>query len=318
MTVFVQLIRLRHWIKNLFVFAPLIFSLRFLDPSSLWRSTLTFVAFCLSSSGVYIFNDIVDRDEDRRHPQKQHRPLAAGRISVALAAVVGVGLVAAAAGLSAMLDPRVALVLAMYLGINVAYSLALKRVVILDVMIVAFGFLLRVSAGGFCIGVPVSNWMLLTTLFLSLFLGFGKRRMDTAPGRAGAALQGRASPGRAASPGGTAPDEDASPGGRALQRYGARVLDYLVVICLTLTIMTYSLYAVGAQTVQKLGTDRLVVTVPLVVFGLFRYLYLVYRKKKGGNPVEVFLGEPVILVAIALWAAAVIAVLLSARGHGLS
>ena len=307
MTVFVQLIRLRHWIKNLFVFAPLIFSLRFLDPSSLWRSTLTFLAFCLSSSGVYIFNDIVDRDEDRRHPRKQHRPLAAGRISVALAAVVGVGLVAAAAGLSAMLDPRVALVLAMYLGINVAYSLALKRVVILDVMIVAFGFLLRVSAGGFCIGVPVSNWMLLTTLFLSLFLGFGKRRMDTAPGRAGVPLQGRASPGRAA-----------SPGGRALQRYGARVLDYLVVICLTLTIMTYSLYAVGAQTVQKLGTDRLVVTVPLVVFGLFRYLYLVYRKKKGGNPVEVFLGEPVILVAIALWAAAVIAVLLSARGHGLS
>ena len=301
----VQLIRPHHWIKNLFVFAPLLFSLRFLDPPSLWRSVLAFFSFSLVASGVYVINDIADRQEDRAHPRKRHRPLAAGRLSAALAAATAAVLLAASASLSLAFEPRLTAVLGLYLGLNVAYSLALKKIVILDVMLVAFGFLLRVVAGGVCIDVPVSNWMLLTTLFLSLFLGFGKRRMDALPACPGAPEE--------EPPGDAAPGE-AAVSNRRRNLYGIKLLDYFVVICLTLSIMTYSLYAVGAQTVQKLGTDKLVVTVPLVVFGLFYYLYLLYRKDKGGNPVEVLLGEPVILVDVALWAVVVITVLLLAPG----
>lgn len=280
--------------KNAFVFAPLAFALRLFHLPTLLKTCAVFAAFCLVSSSVYIFNDFIDRDRDRRHPQKRDRPLASGRIPVANVAMAGFALLALAAWISAACGPGVQLVLAGYFGLNIAYSLSLKRFVILDVMMIAFGFLFRVVAGAVAIDVPLSQWMLLNTFFLALFLGFCKRRKELAL------------------------DEGYVQHRPVLERYSVSLLDHLLLVSVTLTIITYSLYVLDARVVQRLGTGDLIVTIPLVVFGLFRYLYLVYRREEGEDPVEAILADPALLVDIALWGAVSIGILYLSEGGILS
>ena len=279
-----RMARVRHWIKNLLVFAPLLFSLRLTDPASFLRVLVVFAAFCLGASGLYIVNDIVDREKDRHHPRKRLRPIAAGRVPVPLAATAGIAVVAVALAVAGSVGTAPMYTLASYVALVLAYSFTLKRFVVLDVMCIAFGFLLRVIAGGVAIDVAISRWLLLTTFFLSLFLGFCKRRREFL-------LEGH---------------EDHR---AVLDRYSEQLLDGFILVTVSLTIITYSLYVIDPHTVDHLGTDAMILTVPLAVFGLLRYLYLVYREDGGGDPVAAITRDRPIIVTIILWTILVVVAL---------
>ena len=214
--------------------------------------------------------------------------MASGRLPISHASTAGLVLLAGAVATAATVNITSLVVIISYFLLNLAYSLVLKNIVILDVMVIAFGFLLRIAAGAVSIDVSISHWILLTTLFVSLFLGFGKRRKEMLSETG---------------------NEDAVNHRSVLEHYSVALLDCLIIISITLTIITYSLYVIDARTVQKLNTDRLILTVPLAVFGLFRYLYLIYRKQMGGDPAEVILRDLPILIDIILWGIASMAIL---------
>ena len=279
-----RLLRVRHWVKNLLVFAPLLFSLKLTEPRSLRDAAAVFVAFCLGASGLYIVNDIADRERDRHHPRTRTRPIAAGRVPVAPAAALSLLLLVAGLAIAATVGASSLYTLAAYMGLIVVYSLVLKRVVILDVMCIAAGFLLRVIGGGVAIDVRISRWLLLTTFFLALFLGFCKRRREA-----------------------TIAEHDEHR--VVLHRYSLQLLDVFIIIAVTLTIITYSLYVVDPVTIGRVGTDGLILTIPPAVFGLLRYLYLVYRKSCGGDPISAITGDRPIVAAALLWALIVVLVL---------
>lgn len=272
-----RLMRIRHWIKNLFVFPPLVFSLNLYTPSCIGRAALVFASFCLVSSGVYIFNDIADRQRDRLHPQKRNRPVASGRVPVPAALVLGIILEAAGLVVAGLLGFSTLAILLVYLGANILYSLLLRRQTFIDVMVIALGFLLRVGAGAVAIDVDLSQWMLLTTFFLSLFLGFGKRRHE-------AAVTDRAAEHR-----------------EVFRDYSMELLNYLIVISATLTIITYSLYVVTSEHIRTMGNNLFFITIPFVVFGIFRYMLLIFRKNLGGDPADMVLGDRAMIVDILLW-----------------
>ena len=280
---YVRLIRIKHWVKDVFIFAPLIFSFNFYKPSYIGRTLIMCAAFCLAASAVYVFNDVTDRRRDRLHPKKKDRPVASGAVSVRSALILAALLPVAAVAVSGILGlPSVLIVLA-YIGLNAAYSLLLKNQTFIDVMVIATGFLIRVVAGAVAIGVELSSWMLLTTFFLSLFLGFGKRRKELA---------------------------EASTGHRAVfQDYSIELLNSLIIISAALTIITYSLYVVTSKTMIALGRDKFIATIPFVVFGVFRYMFLIYRQNNGGDPAEVLLRDRAMLIDIALWVCLVFALL---------
>jgi 4-hydroxybenzoate polyprenyltransferase len=280
---YVRLIRIKHWIKDVFIFAPLIFSFNFYKPSYIGRTLIMCAAFCLAASAVYVFNDVADRRRDRLHPKKKDRPVASGAVPVRSALILAALLLVAAVAVSAVLGlPSVLTVLA-YIGLNAAYSLLLKNQTFIDVMVIATGFLIRVVAGAVAIGVELSSWMLLTTFFLSLFLGFGKRRKEVT---------------------------EASTGHRAVfQDYSVELLNSLIIISAALTIITYSLYVVTSKAMIALGRDKFIATIPFVVFGVFRYMYLIYRQNNGGDPADVLLRDKAMLIDIALWVCVVFALL---------
>jgi 4-hydroxybenzoate polyprenyltransferase len=280
---YVRLIRIKHWVKDVFIFAPLIFSFNFYKPSYIGRTLIMCAAFCLAASAVYVFNDVTDRRRDRLHPKKKDRPVASGAVSVRSALILAALLPVAAVAVSGILGlPSVLIVLA-YIGLNAAYSLLLKNQTFIDVMVIATGFLIRVVAGAVAISVELSSWMLLTTFFLSLFLGFGKRRKELA---------------------------EASTGHRAVfQDYSIELLNSLIIISAALTIITYSLYVVTSKTMIALGRDKFIATIPFVVFGVFRYMFLIYRQNNGGDPAEVLLRDRAMLIDIALWVCLVFALL---------
>ncbi len=271
-----------QWVKNVFVLAPLLFARQFDDPRVAGRALLAFAAFCLLASAVYLFNDIRDREEDRRHPRKRSRPIAAGRLPVAAAGAAGAVLALAALALSLILGPGFVAILAVYLASNLAYSLWLKRVVILDVMLLSFGFVLRVMAGGVAIGVEVSAWLILCTSFLALFLAFSKRRHELM------LLAGEA------------------PGQRqVLTHYSPAFLDQMINVVTAGTVVAYAVYAISPETAEKYHTKDLIFTMPFVLFGIFRYLYLIYQRPSERNPTEAILGDRPFLVNILLWVASV-------------
>jgi 4-hydroxybenzoate polyprenyltransferase len=280
---YVRLIRIKHWIKDVFIFAPLIFSFNFYKPSYIGRTLIMCAAFCLAASAVYVFNDVADRRRDRLHPKKKDRPVASGAVPVRSALILAALLLVAAVAVSAVLGlPSVLTVLA-YIGLNAAYSLLLKNQTFIDVMVIATGFLIRLVAGAVAINVELSSWMLLTTFFLSLFLGFGKRRKELA---------------------------EASTGHRAVfQDYSIELLNSLIIISAALTIITYSLYVVTSKAMIALGRDKFIATIPFVVFGVFRYMYLIYRQNNGGDPADVLLRDKAMLIDIALWVCVVFALL---------
>ncbi|MDX1501004.1 MAG: decaprenyl-phosphate phosphoribosyltransferase [Thermoanaerobaculia bacterium] len=280
-----RLLRPSHWVKNVFVLAPLVFAEKLTDPASLTSALLAFLVFCGASSTVYVFNDILDREEDRRHPLKRHRPVASGAVPVPAAAALAALLAAGSLAGALLASPAVAAVAAVYLLLNLAYSARLKHVVILDVMIISLGFLLRVLAGAEAIRVELSAWLLLCTLFLSLFLAFSKRRHELI-------LLNEAAAGQRP----------------VLSHYSPAFLDQMTNVVTASTVIAYALYCVAPETVARFGTGALVYTVPFVLFGVFRYLYLIYQTRSPRNPTEAVLSDLPSLANLLLWVFAVTAI----------
>ena len=279
-------LRPTQWTKNLFVAAALIFAKKVFDVPSVLRTLAAIAVFTLLAGSHYIVNDLLDVGEDRIHPRKSRRPIAAGRIgrgeAVALAAV----LAAASLVLAYLLSPAFFGAAAAYVVLQLAYSYKLKHVVILDIFLVASGFVLRVIAGGLVIAVPISPWLLLCTMLLALFLAISKRRHE---------LRLLA--------------EDASRHRPILEEYSFGLLDQMISIVTACTVIAYCLYTVSEETVRKFGTDRLIYTTPFVLYGIFRYLYLIYMKDEGGTPEELILKDKPLLASIVLWIATAVAII---------
>ncbi len=251
-----------------------------------------FVIFCALSSAVYLFNDIADRETDRAHPVKRLRPIASGALSTGLAGTAGVllgggGLVAAWA-----VAPALGMTAGAYLALQVLYSVFLKHVVILDALAIASGFVLRAVAGGVAIPVPVSNWLLACTTLLALFLALAKRRHEL-----------------------TALADGATRHRPILEEYSPYLLDQMIAVVTASAVVAYAAYTTSPETSAKLGTDRLALTIPFVLYGVFRYLYLVHRKDGGGNPSTLLLTDAPLLGCVVLWALAVVALLYTPVGH---
>jgi 4-hydroxybenzoate polyprenyltransferase len=275
-------LRPRQWAKNVFVAAALVFAGRLADPSAVLVVCGAFAVFCVLSSAVYLINDVRDRDADRLHPAKRRRPIASGEISPGTASALSVILAVAALFAAFRLSTRFGEVAAAYLVLNLAYSFGLKRVVILDVMMVATGFLLRALAGAVVIDVAISRWLVMCTGLLALFLGFAKRRQEVA------ALEGESL---------TRP---------ILKEYSLPFLDQMIAAVTGATVVAYSVYAFSPEVAQKLGTTHLGFTIPFVLFGIFRYLYLVHQRGIGENPTAVVLTDLPLVLDVLLWAAAVV------------
>ena len=278
----IRLIRPKHWVKNGFVFAPVVFALRFTDPQALLAGLQAFFSFSLAASAVYVINDIADRNADARHPLKKKRPLAAGRISVPAALVILLVCLAGGLSLASAGGNELFFVVAGYFLLNVAYSFYLKHQVLLDVMVISAGFLLRVIGGGLAVSVPVSRWLLLSTFTLTLFLGFCKRRNEILL---------------------TNPQEEQRP---VLGHYSERFLDQVILISATLAVVCFALYTIDAEVVARLKTPYLLYTLPLVIYGLFRYLFLIYKKEASGDPAEMLLRDPGLIVTLLLWLGTVV------------
>ncbi|MFT7074611.1 MAG: 4-hydroxybenzoate polyprenyltransferase [Planctomycetota bacterium] len=290
----VRAMRPHQWVKNVFVLAALVFALGAAGTDAptaaerIIRVLLAAGAFCLGASAIYLVNDVVDVEEDRLHPTKRNRPIAAGLVSVPVALVTSVACVAGSLALARLATPvgghSVMLVVSVYMFSNLLYSLKLKQIAIVDAFIIALGFLMRVVAGAYAADAPVSHWILLSTFFLALFLAFCKRRAEID-------LLGA----------------DAAQHRKNLGQYTPQFLDQATTVLAACAIITYAMYTVDEETAAKFGSDdRLVWTVPFVVFGLFRYLLLVQRQEGGGNPTRMLLGGDTAFVVNALaWGGAV-------------
>lgn len=284
----IRLARPSHWIKNLFVLAALVFSRRLTEADAVLTSLVAFAAFCLASSGIYALNDVLDRREDALHPVKRRRPVAAGEISPAVAVAWSLILMAAAVAVGLAVRREFAAMVGAYLALTGAYVFGLKRVAILDVLVIAFGFVLRAYAGGVAIDVWVSPWLVLCTLTLALFLGFAKRESE------------RAALGAAAA--------DTRP--VAWEVYDQKSLEHMMTVSATLAIATYMLYTVSPETIERVGHPWMFVTVMPVVYGVFRFYRLAIAGSATG-PVEMVRRDPAFVAALAVWMA-MVAVLLFA------
>lgn len=274
----VRLMRPKQWVKNLFVFTGLLFSHAWGDVALVTKVLAAAAGFSLVASAIYIINDLADREADRRHPVKRHRPLASGAVSartaLALAAVLAIG----GAVLGAFASITVLWLLAVYAVINLAYSAGLKQVVILDVFIIAAGFMLRILAGTVGVDIPPSQWLLLTGLLITLFLGFAKRRAEWQ----------------------TAGEEGASQR-KVLEHYGPELLDHMITVTAAGVVMSYSLYTMSAETVVRHGTPNLIYTVPFVLYGIFRYIYLLHHRQRGEDPAAELLLDPHLALTFLAW-----------------
>jgi 4-hydroxybenzoate polyprenyltransferase len=276
-----------QYTKNLILFAGLVFAHHLLEPDYLLRSLVAFASFCLLSSFIYVLNDLVDLDRDRRHPRKKHRPLASGRLSVGVGVAWCAFLLVGGGALAAWLGTSFVPVAIVFVLLNVLYSFVLKEMVILDVMAIALSFEVRAIAGVEALktldpGIAISPWLLVCTLFLALFLGFGKRRHE---------LNLLAA--------------DAGDHRPTLADYSEKFLDTLIGIVTAGAMLAYAIYTVSPETVVKFGTTNLVYSIPFVVYGIFRYLYLIYEKRSGGSPSEILLKDFPLALTIVGWVASV-------------
>jgi len=269
-----QALRPKQWLKNLFVFAPLLFGKAFLDPHKVNLALIAFGLFSAMASSVYILNDILDVERDRLHPSKKDRPIASGRLPIPLAAVLGILLGAGALTLAFIHMPALATILAIYASVNIAYSLGLKHVVILDIFAIAVGFVLRVFGGAVAIEVEASRWLLTCTIFISLFLAACKRRGEIT-------LVGDSNATRA-----------------VLRSYSIGYVDQIINLSAAGTVMTYALYTLDPVTIAKLHTHDLIFTLPFVIYGVLRYMHIVQHKGQGGSPTEALLKDRMILVTV--------------------
>jgi 4-hydroxybenzoate polyprenyltransferase len=279
--------RPKQWTKNVVVFAPLVFDEKLFQLDLFGRTLLAFALFCLISSTVYIINDLVDIEKDRQHPKKRMRPLPAGALSPRVAAAAAGAFILISLPLALWLDGGFSLVLFSYLLLNVAYSFYLKHLVIIDVLVIAAGFVLRVAGGVAVVGVErFSPWLYLVVTLGALFLGFGKRRHEL-----------------------LLLEEDANAHRAILAEYTIPFLDQLIGLVTSTMVIAYSLYTFSAPNLPE--NHAMMLTIPFVLYGLFRYLYLIHVKKEGGAPDELLLSDKPLLAAGVLWVLAVVLVLYS-------
>lgn len=285
-------LRPEQWTKNLIVFAALIFGQRLFDPAAVGRSLAAFFIFCALSGVVYLLNDVSDREADRLHPLKRLRPVAAGEVTPALALAAAAILATLALAGAFWLRPAFGWIAVAYIGLFAAYSRVLKHLVILDVLTIAIGFVLRAAAGAAAIGVPMSQWLLVCTILLALFLGLSKRRHELT-------LLASAATGHR----------------KILEEYNPYLLDQMIGVVTASTLVAYIIYCTSPETTEKFHTTNLVLTTPFPIYGIFRYLYLVHQKGVG-SPSEVLLSDRPLVACIVLWGFAVIAIIY--RPFGLS
>ena len=282
--IFVSL-RPRQWVKNLFVFGGLVFSHR-LFTASVWPALSAFAIFCALSGAIYLFNDVADRDKDRLHPRKRERPVASGLLPVPAALVSAVALILGGLLAALALSPFFAVTALAYVALLSLYSVALKHVVIVDVLTVAIGFVLRAVGGALAIDVEISGWLLICTILSALFLALGKRRYEY-----------------------LTLDGDAARHRPVLGEYSAELLDQMIAVVTASTVTAYALYTMSPETVAKFQTHLLPATLPFVLYGIFRYLYLLYRRQLGGNPSELFLNDRALLLNTIGWVLAVVLII---------
>ncbi len=271
-------VRPKEWIKNTFVFAAILFSGKVFEREAVLAALQGFAALCMAASATYLLNDVRDREADRQHPTKRNRPIAAGVISPAMALGTSAILAALALLLAFTVNRETGLVLLGYLTLTTLYSSILKHMVILDVLAIACGFVFRVILGAEAIRVEFSSWLVLCTFMLAVFLGFGKRRNEMM------LLEGQASSHRP-----------------ILGEYSLQFLDKMMGVVTACTVMSYVLYTMDPHTVERFGSRNLIYSSVIVLYGIFRYLYLVHQKAGGGNPANIVLSDRPIQVAVALW-----------------
>ena len=278
--------RPKQWTKNFAIFAAILFSQNIFNIEAVFITLAAFFIFCLASGVVYILNDLMDIEEDKRHPKKRLRPLASGNLSVGAARAAGV-IIGALTLLGAfMIGKNFAVVTIAYLLVQIAYSTYIKHVVILDVFSIAAGFFLRVVAGAEAIMVPISAWLVVCTFFLALFLALCKRRHEI-----------------------LLLDDQAGAHRKVLDEYSILLIDQMITVMTAATVIVYTLYTLSPETVEKFGTNNLMYTVPFVLYGVYRYLYLVYQKEDGGSPEQLLIGDKPLLLNIFLYGIAVVAIL---------
>jgi 4-hydroxybenzoate polyprenyltransferase len=280
-----------QWTKNLLLFAGLVFGGRLLEPDAVAAASLAFVVFCALSGAGYLLNDVLDRDLDRLHPLKQTRPVASGALSPLTALAAAAVLTLAALSAAAVISGAFALVAFAYAGLLVAYSYVLKNLVIIDVLTIAGGFVLRAIGGALAVAVPFSSWLLVCTTLLALFLGLSKRRHELV-------LLG----------------DSANSHRRILDEYSPYLLDQMIAVVTASTLIAYAVYATSSETAARLGTRRLGLTIPFVLYGIFRYLYLVHQKRGGGSPAAMLVTDRPLLTCVGLWIATVTILLYSPLG----
>lgn len=277
-----RLMRPRQWIKNAFVLAGLAFGRRWADADAVSAVLLAFAAFSLAASSMYVINDWIDREADRQHPRKRLRPIASGKVGPVAALLTGGACALLAAGLAWAAGSRVFACVAIYVVLNLAYSGQLKNIVVLDVFLISAGFMLRLLAGTWAVGIPPSDWLLLTGMFATLFLGFAKRRAEWSDLAANGSVQAQRP---------------------VMKDYSGALLDKYLSSTATAAVLCYGLYTVDRQTVALYGTTNLLWTLPPVIFALYRYMFLLHGSGKGENPSRDVFTDPQIVVAGLAWAA---------------
>ncbi len=280
----IRLLRPLQWLKNTFVFMPLVFSKHLFEWDYTVKAGLAFIAFCAASSAIYIINDIFDREADELHPEKRKRPIASGEISIVNASAIAAILTTVATSIASRLTPNFFGIILFYIVLQFAYSFKLKHVVLLDVFIIAIGFMLRVFGGAVAIDVLISHWIIITTLFLSLFLAVSKRRSELVM------IQ----------------QNNIETKRRVLEQYSTQFLDYILVITATGMAISYSLYTMAERTISVFGTEYLIFTIIFVLFGIFRYLFLVLLKGQGENPTTILMNDAPMGINMLLWMFAVV------------
>jgi 4-hydroxybenzoate polyprenyltransferase len=271
--------RPHQWVKNGFILAPLVFAQKVFSARELIESVQAVIAFCALSSAVYIFNDLVDLEADRNHPVKRKRPLASGAVSPRLASAAGVILVVGAMLWGWGLGYHVFIIMGIYLVIQILYNVRLKEVVILDIFCVSSGFFLRVMAGANAIDVPMSRWLIICTILIAMFLTLCKRRNELM-------ILGK---------------DKAGSHRKVLDEYDVHLLDQLIGIIAGSTLLSYLLYCLSEETMAKFQSDRLIYTFPFVLYGVFRYLYLIHHKREGGSPEKLFFSDRPLFLSVVLW-----------------
>ncbi len=283
----IRLLRPEQWIKNAFLVAPLIFSKHLFNTDYLLTTLLALIVFCLVSSAVYVVNDIADRKVDREHPTKKNRPIASGSISIVQAVSLEVLLLVVIVLLSKNLSEKFWLAACSYFLLNLAYSFGLKRVILVDVFVIAAGFMLRVLAGAFAIAVLISPWLVLCTLFVSVFLAISKRRGELLLTNRSSQYAGR----------------------EVLHQYNLNLMDQLMTVAASGMAISYALYTVAERTVTIFGTENLIFTTVFVLFGIFRYLFLVRVNEQDDNPAHLLVTDAAMIVNVIAWFASCVIII---------